>query len=149
MDPEVPEGMDIEPEELLKQIEAKDPYEARLKPVTNDLQVEDGIPAWSIKLYGDKERQPTPNNKSSHNGIVVVKSQRWPGSVTVWKGNKWYQIYVGNGLKYETQAYYPVSTPEIPVDPEDLPESPEPNPLDMPEQPVPDKNIEGEGEANE
>ena len=76
MDPEVPEGMDIEPEELLKQIEAKDPYEPRLKQLTNDVQVEEGIPAWNIKLYGDKERQPTLNNKSSHNGIVVVKSQR-------------------------------------------------------------------------
>ena len=38
MDPEVPEGMDIEPEELLKQIEAKDPYEPRLKQLTNDVQ---------------------------------------------------------------------------------------------------------------
>jgi len=36
MDPEVPEGMEIEPEELLKQIEAADPYEPRLKSITLD-----------------------------------------------------------------------------------------------------------------
>jgi len=36
MDPEVPEGMEIEPEELLKQIEAKDPYEPRLKAIESD-----------------------------------------------------------------------------------------------------------------
>ena len=39
MEPEVPEGEDIEPEELLKQIEAKDPYEPRLKPISEDSQV--------------------------------------------------------------------------------------------------------------
>jgi radial spoke head protein 4/6 len=36
LDPEVPEGLEIEPEELLKQIEAKDPYEPRLKPIGED-----------------------------------------------------------------------------------------------------------------
>lgn len=36
MDPEVPEGEEIEPEELLKRIEAKDPYEPRLKPIASD-----------------------------------------------------------------------------------------------------------------
>lgn len=49
MDPEVPEGVEIEPEELLKQIEAKDPYEARLKAISKDNEVEEGIPAWSVR----------------------------------------------------------------------------------------------------
>jgi hypothetical protein len=39
MDPEVPEGEDIEPEELLRRIEAKDPYQPRLKAITTDNQV--------------------------------------------------------------------------------------------------------------
>lgn len=34
LDPEVPDGEDIDPDELKKQIEAKDPYEPRLKPIT-------------------------------------------------------------------------------------------------------------------
>ena len=34
--PEPAEGDDTEPEELLKRIEAKDPYEPRLKPITSD-----------------------------------------------------------------------------------------------------------------
>ena len=34
LDPEVPDGEEIDPEDLKKQIEAKDPYEARLKPIT-------------------------------------------------------------------------------------------------------------------
>ena len=36
LDPEVPEGVDIEPEELLKQIIAADPYEKRLKLINED-----------------------------------------------------------------------------------------------------------------
>ena len=39
MDPEVPEDQEIDPEELLKQIEAADPYEPRLKPITQDAPV--------------------------------------------------------------------------------------------------------------
>lgn len=35
-EPEVPEGEDIEPEELLKRIEAEDPYEPRLKAIATD-----------------------------------------------------------------------------------------------------------------
>lgn len=145
MDPEVPEGMDIEPEELLKQIEAKDPYDARLKPITTDSQVEKGIPAWKSRVYGDKSRQPTLDGKSEHNGIVVLKSLRWPGSTTVWKGNKWYQIYVGNGLKYEKQSFYPVESPLVPTDPVDLEEYVAPEPEEIPlDAQAP---AEGEGQA--
>jgi len=39
MEPEVPEDADIEPEELMKQIEAADPFEPRLKVITQDSQV--------------------------------------------------------------------------------------------------------------
>lgn len=39
MEPEVPEDQEIEPEELLKQIEAADPYEPRLKPISDDRKV--------------------------------------------------------------------------------------------------------------
>lgn len=38
-EPEVPEGEDIDPEELLKRIEAADPYERRLKPINEDREV--------------------------------------------------------------------------------------------------------------
>ena len=138
-EPEVPEGEDIEPEELLKQIEAADPYEARLKAITDDGDVEKGIPAWNLRFLGDSYRQPTLNGKTEHNGVVVVRSLRWIGSTTVWKGDKWYQIYVGNGHKNEAQSYFPVDPPIVPVDPEDLEEQPEPNPLEA------DQPAEGEG----
>lgn len=142
MEPEPVEGEEeVDPEELLRRIEAKDPYEARLKPIVKDESVEPGIPAWNLRSYGDKERQPTLNGKTAHSGIVVVKSNRWPGSITLWKGNKWHQIYVGSGHKYERRSYFPVSPPHVPEDPEDLEEFPEPNPSEAPEQP----QAEGEG----
>lgn len=36
MDPEVPEGEEIEPEELMRRIEAADPYDSRLKGISID-----------------------------------------------------------------------------------------------------------------
>lgn len=36
MDPEIPEGDEVDPDELKKQIETADPYELRLKPITKD-----------------------------------------------------------------------------------------------------------------
>ena len=39
LDPEIPDGEEIEPEELMKQIEAKDPYEPRLKSICDDSNV--------------------------------------------------------------------------------------------------------------
>ena len=145
-EPEPEEDDDREPEEIMKLIEAKDPYDARLSPVDHDKEVELGVPAWNIRLYGDKERQPTLKGKTEHNGIIVLKSNRWPGSITLWKGETWHQIYVGNGHKYECKAYFPVAPPPVPVDPEDFEEQPEPNPQEVEE--VPANNGEGEGEGN-
>ena len=58
MDPEVPEGEDIDPEVLKKQIEAADPYEPRLKPVSQDKPVlvaeKAKQEAWVVRLMGDK-----------------------------------------------------------------------------------------------
>lgn len=70
---------------------------------------------------------------SEHYGVVVLKSLRWPGAITCWKGTQQYTIYVGNGLKNESQSYYPVFPPMIPADPIDQAEQPEPTPLQAPE----------------
>lgn len=151
MDPEPAEDEEIDPEELLKKIEAQDPYEQRLKAIQSDEQVENGVPAWNLRTYGDKTRQTTLKGKTEHNGIVVVKSNRWPGSITLWKGDKWHQVYVGDGHKYESHSYFPVSPPAVPEDPEDLDEQPEPNPLEAPPKEEPaegEGNKEGEGDEN-
>lgn len=54
MDPEVPEGEEIEPEELMKRIEKADPYDPRLKPITKDAHVlvskNQKISSWIVRL---------------------------------------------------------------------------------------------------
>lgn len=54
MDPEVPEGEEIEPEELMKRIEKADPYDPRLKPISKDTQVlvskNQKIAPWIVRL---------------------------------------------------------------------------------------------------
>jgi len=57
MEPEVPEGEEIEPEELLKRIEAADPYDPRLKSIAQDTRVtvskSTKMSPWVVKLMGD------------------------------------------------------------------------------------------------
>jgi hypothetical protein len=105
MDPEVPEGMDIEPEELLRQIEAKDPYEARLKDIGLDAPVvvskNQKIMPWVVKEMGDSTEYKTENGKIISNGVIVVRSLLWPGSFNFYYQGRYMNIYVGNGHKYE------------------------------------------------
>jgi len=78
MEPEVPEGEEIEPEELLKRIEAKDPYDSRLKVIGNDSKVtvskSTKMAPWVVKLMGDQTEYKTEQGKSVSNGVVVVRS---------------------------------------------------------------------------
>lgn len=73
---------------LKAQIEAADPYEARLKPITNDRQIpvsenSSQLP-WVVKLMGDKNvYQDAINPKKTVNyGVVVMRSLQWPGFYT-------------------------------------------------------------------
>lgn len=54
MDPEIPEGEEIEPEELMKRIEKADPYDSRLKSITKDAHVlvskNQKISSWIVRL---------------------------------------------------------------------------------------------------
>ena len=47
--PEVPEGVEAEPEDLLKEIVKKDPYVDRLKAVSED----EGEVSWTVRLKGE------------------------------------------------------------------------------------------------
>lgn len=123
MDPEVPEGMEIEPEELLKQIEAKDPYEVRLKDIGNDAAVvvskNQKMMPWVVKQMGDSTEYRTENGKTVSNGVVVVRSLQWPGAFNFYFQGKYMNIYVGNGHKYEVTSYFPVNPPVVLSDPEE------------------------------
>lgn len=46
MEPEPAEGDERDPEEIKKEYEARDPSEARLKPISDDTNLKGGIPCW-------------------------------------------------------------------------------------------------------
>ena len=107
----------------MKKIEAADPYEVRLKPITFDSKIKGGLPAWVVKHCGDTDLFGTFKNANDkvNYGVVVVKSLQWPGSHTFFTQGRWMQIYVGDGLKFEQKTYYPVFPPQIRDDPIEKP----------------------------
>lgn len=104
---------EVEPEELMAREVKKDPWEPRLKPITQDSKTRGGAPAWVVRSYNVKDTylHPTTNKSSENYGIVVVKSLWWPGSHTFFQDGKTFQIYVGNGQKHESETYYPIHPP--------------------------------------
>ena len=131
LEPEEEEGVD--PEEKKKQIEAADPYEPLLKPITADQQVHltDKVKtaAWSIKLMGDQDEYANEKDAktSISNGVVVLRSLLWPGAYSFYSGGRVLQVYLGNGHKFGQQSnFYPVSPPVVMADPEEDPDQAEP-----------------------
>ena len=59
MEPEV--GEDEDPDEAKKKVEAADPFEDRLKPITNDKSSKGNYPAWILRAYGDKMNYAAAN----------------------------------------------------------------------------------------
>lgn len=68
----------------------------------------------------------------------VIKSLRWPGAMTVAKGGKFTNIYVGYGLKKDNPSYNPTEPPLVMDDPDEEVEKEEPNPR----KPPPEENEE-------
>ena len=138
---------DVDPEVIKKQIEAKDPYEKRLKLITGDKDLFVGgtgkyskTPSWVIRLLGDATDyfNPLKPSKKINNAVVVVRSLQWPGAYTLHTNGRTMSIYVGNGLKYEgttstanPTGYFPVFPPKVLEDPVERTEQPEPTPLTM------------------
>ena len=126
---EPPEG--VEPEDFEKMMQARDPAEKRLKPVTDDCKVKGGAPAWTLRCYGDcTDYHSIHGDKQKVNfGVVVVRCNTWPGAYTFFTQQKQTQhIYLGNGLKFEAKTFYPVHTPKMQADPVERLTYAEPNP---------------------
>ena len=82
--------------------------------------------------------------------VNVIRSLRWPGSITVSKGGNYCSIYVGDGCKKGDTAFSPIEPPEVQSDPVDYIEMPEPTPLHAPEEPAePDTDKEDKPDGEE
>ena len=114
---------DVEMEEAMKKVEAADPFDDKLKPITEDGQVvvskNQKIQPWVVRLMGDATEYKTEAGKTISNGVVVVRSLQWPGSYNFYYQGKTIQIYVGNGHKYEEASYFPVHPPAVLGDPDE------------------------------
>ena len=54
LEPVIPEGAeDVDPEEEKKKMEAADPFEMRLKSISQDATIQGGLPAWVVRSHGD------------------------------------------------------------------------------------------------
>ena len=96
---------DVEPEELLKREVAKDPWEPRLKPVTDDSKTQGNMPAWVLRKHGIEGNsfiEERTGQKSINHGTVIVKSMWWPGSYTFYNNKRTQFIYCGDGQKHES-----------------------------------------------
>ena len=62
--------------------------------------------AWISKVVGDTQQYNKQVGEGTQSYAVnVIKSLRWPGSVTVAKGGKFTTVYVGWGLKKGESSY--------------------------------------------
>ena len=94
----------------------------------------EGQPSWISKVVGDTQlyNQAAPKEGTVSYAVNVIKSLRWPGAVTVSKGGKFTNIYVGHGLKFGASSYNPVEPPSVNADPDEDDEKDEPNPKTEP-----------------
>jgi radial spoke head protein 4A len=63
VEPTAPENDDgdFDPEVALQQVQQSDPFEPRLKPITDDRPIYGKTPAWIVRLSGDKAEYTDPN----------------------------------------------------------------------------------------
>ena len=143
-----PEG--VGEEELpgvMEELEAKDPTVERFRDLGEHAPFAGEQPAWISKVVGDTHQYTEGGEGETISYAVnVIRSLRWPGSVTVSKGGKCTTVYVGYGMKKGDPSYNPIEPPAVCEDPQEDKEMPEPNPAKEPEAPV--VNPEEEEEEN-
>lgn len=125
------------PEEELgaiqEELEAKDPTVERFRDIGEHALFPNEQPAWLSKVVGDTQLYSEGGEGENISYAVnVIKSVRWPGSVTVAKNGKCTTIYVGYGMKKGDPSYNPVEPPAVCADPDEDKEQPEPTPLTEP-----------------
>ena len=146
-----PSGKVIDPSvetqvDRLKGINEDEGY--KVKEGEGDNVNEIDLKYWKIKVVGDQIMHNRANGDPLTHAVVLVKNTRWPGTLTVWKEEKFANIYVGFGIKAIGENYFPTQLAKIDKDPADLEEQKEPNPEKEPPKPEEKKEGEGEGEEN-
>lgn len=45
------------------------------------------------------------------NAIIMIKSYIWPGAYIFYRNGRWFNFYLGYGVKADQQDYYPIAPP--------------------------------------
>lgn len=69
-----------------------------LTPLSDDLEVS-GLPPWSMHLSSGLAH--------IHHTLCIIRSNLWPGAVAFSNGRRFENVYIGWGLKYQTESYSP------------------------------------------
>ena len=138
MEPEDPgeDGL----EAAMAALEAEDPQPERFRPIAaqDPFRVNgQESPAWISKVVGDTQLYSDAGAEGEpiSYAVNVIKSVRWPGSVTVSKGGKCTTVYVGYGLKKGDPSLNPTTPPSVQEDPSEMAEMFEPH------EPIPEKEV--------
>jgi len=110
---------DFDAEVEKKKIEAADPFDPRLRPLTQDSPIpmtalykpDRSAPSWTLRVYGDTKTYLNEAKQPVCHGTVVVRSLQWPGAVSFFNQGQIKQIYVGNGLKFDSTPVKYISVP--------------------------------------
>ena len=159
-----------DPEEFRKKEMEKDPFEKRIKPISEDIGImgasnfsEIKISPWKLTQYFEDEIYTNPyiklldekapdfdpaeqkDNKCDYS-VICVKSLRWPGAYNFYVNKTSYFFYFGFGLKFEDLphkgSFVYKKFPDLPNDFDDLEDQPEPT--------IPPKEpVEEEGDKEE
>lgn len=108
----------------MKELEAKDPLEERLKPISKD-----GPYGWAIKKVGDcnEYRAMTKNVEYINNGFIHLKNLSWRGLHFVYHNKQYSSVYFGDGNKYTGEWFYPKEPEMVLSEANDRGEVNEPN----------------------
>lgn len=72
--------------------------------------------SWSTSVSGDLTQYKAGEASVSYS-VNVLRSLRWPGSVTVAKGGQYCSIYVGDTIKCGDTCFSPTDPPAVQSDP--------------------------------
>ncbi|OEH75656.1 radial spokehead family protein [Cyclospora cayetanensis] len=103
----------------------EDPILELTRPASEDPNLPDGRQAWNVRLVGDNA-----SYKEASHSTVVLRSNAWPGAVTVCYNKLFASVYCGWGLKHGGHPFFPIAPNDVQLDPPDLEEQPEPQPGD-------------------
>ena len=141
-----PKGLDEEAAEAwMADKTENDPQVDRFRTLDQHAPSQGMETSWVSKLAGDAQ-QYTKGEGTVAYGVNVIKSIRWPGALTVCKGGKFTNVYIGYGVKREGPSFNPTVPPVVDKEPQDPEEQPEPNPDKDPVEPPAENDENQEAE---